>query len=74
MCDTGSKFLSKLSPGKLTVYNWLQLDKSSPHEVVLKNVQPEVTGKYKCEVSTDSPNFFTLMEAGYMYVVGKLFH
>lgn len=38
----------------------------------MRNVQPEVTGKYKCEVSTDAPNFFTSTAAGYMYVIGKL--
>ncbi|CAH1977463.1 unnamed protein product [Acanthoscelides obtectus] len=49
----------------------VDLGKSTPYEVVLKNVQPEVTGKYKCEVSSDAPNFYTYMEAGYMYVIGK---
>nr|CAI5866408.1 unnamed protein product [Callosobruchus analis] len=47
----------------------VDLGKSTPYEVVLKNVQPEVTGKYKCEVSSDAPNFYTYMEAGYMYVI-----
>lgn len=48
-----------------------QLSKSTPNEVVLRNVQPAVTGRYKCEVSTDSPNFYTHMVSGYMYVIGK---
>nr|CAH7741615.1 unnamed protein product [Callosobruchus chinensis]CAH7760292.1 unnamed protein product [Callosobruchus chinensis] len=51
----------------------VDLGKSTPYEVVLKNVQPEVTGKYKCEVSSDAPNFYTYMEAGYMYVIGEYY-
>uniref|UniRef100_A0A6P7F3H7 Uncharacterized protein LOC114325523 n=1 Tax=Diabrotica virgifera virgifera TaxID=50390 RepID=A0A6P7F3H7_DIAVI len=43
--------------------------KSTPNNLVLKNVQPEVTGRYKCEVSSDAPNFYTLMQSGYMYVI-----
>lgn len=39
--------------------------------MILRHVQPEVTGKYKCEVSSDAPNFYTIDKAGYMYVVGK---
>ncbi|XP_076251084.1 muscle M-line assembly protein unc-89-like [Rhynchophorus ferrugineus] len=47
----------------------VDLSKSTPNEVVLRNVQPEVTGKYKCEVSSDAPNFYTKMMAGFMYVI-----
>ncbi|XP_044262275.1 uncharacterized protein LOC123009820 [Tribolium madens] len=47
----------------------VDLSKSSPNEVVLRNVQPEVTGRYKCEVSSDSPNFYTFIVSGYMYVI-----
>ncbi|VEN38596.1 unnamed protein product [Callosobruchus maculatus] len=43
--------------------------KSNPYEVVLRNVQPEATGKYKCEVSSDAPNFYTVMESAYLFVV-----
>ena len=48
-----------------------QLSKSSPNGVVLRNLQPEVTGRYKCEVSSDYPNFYTHWGAGYMYVIGE---
>ncbi|KYB28502.1 hypothetical protein TcasGA2_TC031360 [Tribolium castaneum] len=48
----------------------VDLSKSSPNEVVLRNVQPEVTGRYKCEVSSDAPNFYTFIVSGYMYVIG----
>ncbi|XP_066144472.1 uncharacterized protein [Euwallacea fornicatus] len=47
----------------------VDLSKSSPHEVVLRSVQPEVTGRYKCEVSSDAPNFDTKMNWGYMHVL-----
>ncbi|XP_050515286.1 uncharacterized protein LOC114336588 [Diabrotica virgifera virgifera] len=43
--------------------------KSNPNNLVLTNIQSEVTGRYKCEVSSDAPNFYTFMESGYMYVV-----
>ncbi|ERL85008.1 hypothetical protein D910_02431 [Dendroctonus ponderosae] len=48
----------------------VDLSKSTRNELVLRNVQPEVTGRYKCEVSSDAPNFYTKMDSGYMYVVG----
>ncbi|XP_019760770.1 uncharacterized protein LOC109538124 [Dendroctonus ponderosae] len=47
----------------------VDLSKSTRNELVLRNVQPEVTGRYKCEVSSDAPNFYTKMDSGYMYVV-----
>ncbi|CAG9764216.1 unnamed protein product [Ceutorhynchus assimilis] len=47
----------------------VDLSKSTPNEVVLRNVQSEVTGRYKCEVSSDAPNFDTKFNSGYMYVV-----
>nr|CAI5861118.1 unnamed protein product [Callosobruchus analis] len=47
--------------------------KSNPYEVVLRNVQPEATGKYKCEVSSDAPNFYTVMESAYLFVVSKYY-
>ncbi|KYB28501.1 hypothetical protein TcasGA2_TC031360 [Tribolium castaneum] len=50
----------------------VDLSKSSPNEVVLRNVQPEVTGRYKCEVSSDAPNFYTFIVSGYMYVIGLI--
>ncbi|KAJ8937283.1 hypothetical protein NQ318_006164, partial [Aromia moschata] len=47
----------------------VDLSKSTPTEVVLRNVQPEVTGRYRCEVSSDAPNFYTYIVSGYMYVI-----
>ncbi|XP_057669120.1 uncharacterized protein LOC130901634 isoform X1 [Diorhabda carinulata] len=47
----------------------VDVQKSTPNNLVLKNVQLEVTGRYKCEVSSDAPNFYTLMQSGYLYVV-----
>ncbi|XP_036144028.1 uncharacterized protein LOC105832552 isoform X2 [Monomorium pharaonis] len=44
-------------------------NRSDAHRVVLKDVQPNHTGKYRCEVSGDSPSFNTVMVSGYMHVV-----
>nr|XP_034184074.1 uncharacterized protein LOC117606127 [Osmia lignaria] len=43
-------------------------ERSDAHHVVLKDVQPDHSGKYRCEVSGDSPSFNTLIVSGYMYV------
>ncbi|XP_018055539.1 PREDICTED: uncharacterized protein LOC108691986 [Atta colombica] len=43
-------------------------NRSDAHRVVLKDVQPNHTGKYRCEVSGDSPSFNTVMVSGYMHV------
>ncbi|XP_060516549.1 uncharacterized protein LOC132696031 isoform X2 [Cylas formicarius] len=47
----------------------VDLSKSTSNEVVLRSVQPEVTGRFKCEVSTDAPVFDTQIDSSYMYVV-----
>ncbi|KAB0804000.1 hypothetical protein PPYR_00970 [Photinus pyralis] len=47
----------------------VDLSNSSPNQVVLRDVQTISTGRYRCEVSTDAPNFFTNIETGYMYVI-----
>ncbi|KAK5649092.1 hypothetical protein RI129_003984 [Pyrocoelia pectoralis] len=47
----------------------VDLSNSSPNQVVLRDVQTITTGRYRCEVSTDAPNFFTNIETGYMYVI-----
>lgn len=49
----------------------LQLNKSDAHRVVLRDLQPNYTGKYLCEVSGDSPSFTTLVDVGYMHVASK---
>lgn len=46
------------------------MSKSNANEVVLRHVQTEATGKYKCEVSSDAPNFYTMYVSGYLYVIG----
>lgn len=48
-----------------------QTNRSDAHRVVLKDVQPNHTGKYRCEVSGDSPSFNTMMVSGYMHVVSE---
>ncbi|GJQ72683.1 hypothetical protein Trydic_g1341 [Trypoxylus dichotomus] len=47
----------------------IDIGKSTPNTVVLRNVQQNMTGKYGCEVSTDAPNFYTLLTSAYMFVV-----
>ncbi|XP_011685160.1 PREDICTED: uncharacterized protein LOC105448340 isoform X1 [Wasmannia auropunctata] len=46
----------------------VETNRSDAHRVVLKDVQPNHTGKYRCEVSGDSPSFNTVMVSGYMHV------
>lgn len=48
-----------------------QINQSDAHQVVLKDVQPNHTGKYRCEVSGDSPSFNTVMVHGYMHVASE---
>ncbi|KAK2581478.1 hypothetical protein KPH14_005144 [Odynerus spinipes] len=43
-------------------------NKSSANNVIMKDVEPNNTGRYKCEVSADFPFFTTLMDSGYMHV------
>ncbi|XP_076682458.1 uncharacterized protein LOC143376228 [Andrena cerasifolii] len=43
-------------------------NRSDAYRVVLKDVQPNHTGKYRCEVSGDSPSFNTVLVYGYMHV------
>lgn len=47
----------------------VDLAKSNQNAVVLRNLQPEHSGRYKCEVSTDAPNFYTHIQSGYMHVL-----
>ncbi|XP_015521933.1 uncharacterized protein [Neodiprion pinetum] len=42
---------------------------SDSHHVVLHDVQSDLTGKYRCEVSADAPSFHTEMVSSYMHVV-----
>ncbi|CAG9766105.1 unnamed protein product [Ceutorhynchus assimilis] len=47
----------------------VDLSGSSMHYVSLLNLPPESSGKYLCEVTTDSPDFLTRIASGYMYVI-----
>lgn len=49
----------------------LQKAKSDNHSVILINVEPNMAGKYRCEVSTDGPDFLTKIQSGYMHVVSE---
>ena len=49
----------------------LQISQSNAWTVALQDVQRELTGFYKCEVSADAPLFHTEIKTGLMIVVGK---
>jgi hypothetical protein len=50
----------------------LQISQSNAWTVALQDVQRELTGFYKCEVSADAPLFHTEIKTGLMIVVGKM--
>lgn len=39
--------------------------------MVLRDVSPPLSGRYRCEVSADAPSFHTAMKTSYMHVVGE---
>ncbi|KAG8284463.1 hypothetical protein J6590_102460 [Homalodisca vitripennis] len=45
---------------------------SGAEMVVLRDVQKFLSGKYRCEVSSDAPHFHTEVVSGYMHVVNEL--
>lgn len=45
---------------------------SGADKVVLRDVPLELTGKYRCEVSTDAPDFHTIVVSAHMVVVKEL--
>lgn len=49
-----------------------QESKSSSTKVTLFPLTRMSTGNYKCEVSTDAPNFPTIVEDANMTVIGKI--
>jgi len=52
------------------VFVW-QVSLSDSRNVTLLNVQKQLTGFYKCEVSADAPLFHTEIKSASMTVVGK---
>jgi hypothetical protein len=49
----------------------LQLQKSDYRSVTLVNLQFNTSGTYRCEVSTEAPNFETVAQNSNMTVMGK---
>ncbi|KAG8228801.1 hypothetical protein J437_LFUL008722 [Ladona fulva] len=49
----------------------VDVSQSTARQVVLSDVQLELTGIYKCEVSADAPSFHTEIKAATMVVVGE---
>ncbi|KAG8291610.1 hypothetical protein J6590_056066 [Homalodisca vitripennis] len=54
---------------KLTV---LKISASGPTKVVLRDVQKALSGRYRCEVSADAPNFHTRVVSTNMHVIHNL--
>lgn len=48
-----------------------QVSLSDARNVTLLDVQKQLTGYYKCEVSADAPSFHTEIKSASMTVVGK---
>jgi hypothetical protein len=46
----------------------LQVSESGANKVVLRDVQIELSGKYRCEVSADAPTFHTEVVASHLHV------
>ncbi|XP_024945981.1 uncharacterized protein LOC107272902 isoform X2 [Cephus cinctus] len=42
---------------------------SNQHNLILKDVQHDLAGRYRCEVSADAPSFHTELLSSYMHVV-----
>ncbi|PSN39684.1 hypothetical protein C0J52_22263 [Blattella germanica] len=51
----------------------IAVDKSDMNKVTLTNLRFNNSGNYKCEVSTEAPNFETVAQSSNMTVIGKLF-
>ncbi|XP_050307173.1 uncharacterized protein LOC126743934 isoform X2 [Anthonomus grandis grandis] len=47
----------------------IDLSRSSQDQIVMLDVAQETTGRYRCEVSTDAPNFETKSASSFLYVV-----
>jgi len=46
----------------------LQVGNSGANQVVLRDVQLELSGKYRCEVSADAPSFHTEVVTTHLHV------
>ncbi|CAG2056748.1 unnamed protein product, partial [Timema podura] len=47
----------------------VDISASGAHQVVLRSVQMDLAGKYRCEVSADAPSFHTYVVSSHMHVV-----
>uniref|UniRef100_A0A1B6KPF4 Ig-like domain-containing protein n=1 Tax=Graphocephala atropunctata TaxID=36148 RepID=A0A1B6KPF4_9HEMI len=50
----------------------VDISASGPTKVVLRDVQKALSGKYRCEVSADAPNFHTQVVSTHMHVIHSL--
>uniref|UniRef100_A0A1B6CNQ3 Ig-like domain-containing protein n=1 Tax=Clastoptera arizonana TaxID=38151 RepID=A0A1B6CNQ3_9HEMI len=49
----------------------VDINASGADRVVLRDVQKELSGKYRCEVSADAPNFHTKVVSTHMHVTNS---
>ncbi|XKL61606.1 hypothetical protein PGB90_001439 [Kerria lacca] len=50
----------------------VDISQSGQNQVVLRDVHRDLSGKYRCEVSTDSPYFHTQVVAAHLHVVEEV--
>ena len=53
-----------------SIHNF-QTSASNRSQILIKSVEPSISGKYSCEISADAPSFHTSIVGGEMEVVGK---
>lgn len=49
----------------------MQVSQSGAERVVLRDVNRSMSGRYVCEVSTDAPDFLTMVVSSSMNIVRK---
>ncbi|XP_014217662.1 uncharacterized protein LOC106646139, partial [Copidosoma floridanum] len=66
------RYLPSLTPAiKIFNYTWIQIDphNSTENQVVIKNVDFQLTGNFSCETTTDSESFYTQKSSKFLTVV-----
>ncbi|GLV36169.1 beaten path VI [Carabus blaptoides fortunei] len=66
--QTVQVFLSGRQQRRWTILDETVVSRSDSREVTLRDVQRELTGFYKCEVSADAPLFHTDIKSAYMMI------
>ncbi|XP_023246648.1 uncharacterized protein LOC106643543 [Copidosoma floridanum] len=66
------RYLPSLTPAiKIFNYTWIQIDPhtSTENQVVIRNVDFQLTGNFSCETTTDSESFYTQKSSKFLTVV-----